>query len=97
MVGQRLGAYLLAKVTVLLPFLLLVDVLMLAVLRGLDRLPAASLPTYVSLGVTLALQRRLRSRSDASAAVGNASQATLALLMLCFRPSSSRVRSCPCT
>ena len=39
LVGERVSAYLLSKLAVLLPFLLLVVVLMLAVLRGLDRLP----------------------------------------------------------
>ena len=42
LVGQRLSAYLLSKMAVLLPFLVFVVVLMLAVLRALDRLPAAS-------------------------------------------------------
>jgi hypothetical protein len=73
-------------VTVLLPFLLLVDVLMLAVLRALDRLPAASLTTYLTLGVTLALDAAaaLALGLLTSASVGNPSQATLALPMLCF-------------
>jgi ABC-type multidrug transport system ATPase subunit len=86
LVGQRLSAYLLAKVAVLLPFLLLVNVTMLAVLRALDRMPAASLATYVSLGVTLALDAAaaLALGLLASAAVDNPSQATLALPMLCF-------------
>ena len=86
LVGQRLGAYLLSKVTVLLPFLLLVDVVMLAVLRALDRLPAASLATYVSLGVTLTLDAAaaLTLGLVTSAAVTSPSQATLALPMLCF-------------
>lgn len=86
LVGQRLGAYLLAKVTVLLPFLLVVDVLMLAVLRALNRLPAASFGTYASLGLTLALDAAaaLTLGLLTSAAVGNPSQATLALPMLCF-------------
>src|SRR4051794_38496943 len=53
LVGQRSSAYLLSKVTVLLPFLLLVVVLMLAVLRALDRLPAASATTFVRVGITL--------------------------------------------
>src|SRR5581483_477227 len=86
LVGQRLAAYLLAKVTVLLPFLLLVDALMLAVLRGLDRLPPASATAYLSLGVTLALEAAaaLTLGFLTSAAVANPSQATLALPMLCF-------------
>jgi ABC-type multidrug transport system ATPase subunit len=86
LVGQRLSAYLLAKVSVLLPFLLIVDVLMLAVLRALDRLPPASISTYASLGVALALEAAaaLTLGLLTSAAVGNPSQATLALPMLCF-------------
>jgi ABC-type multidrug transport system ATPase subunit len=86
LVGQRLSAYLLAKVTVLLPFLLVVVVLMLAVLRALDRLPAASATTYLTVGVTLALDAAaaLTLGLLTSAAVGNPSQATLALPMLCF-------------
>lgn len=86
LVGQRLSAYLLAKVTVLLPFLLVVVVLMLAVLRALDRLPAASMTTYLTVGVTLALDAAaaLTLGLLTSAAVGNPAQATLALPMLCF-------------
>jgi ABC-type multidrug transport system ATPase subunit/ABC-type transport system involved in multi-copper enzyme maturation permease subunit len=86
LVGQRLSAYLLSKVTVLMPFLLLVVVLMLAVLRGLNRLPAASAETYVSLGLILTLEAAaaLTLGLLASAAVTNPSQATLALPMLCF-------------
>jgi len=86
LVGQRLSAYVLSKVTVLLPFLLLVDVTMLAVLRGLDRLPSASVTAYLSVGVTLALEAAaaLALGLLTSAAVSNPSQATLALPMLCF-------------
>ena len=86
LVGQRLSAYLLSKVTVLIPFLLLVVVLMLAVLRGLDRLPAGSAETYLSLGLLLALEAAaaLTLGLLASAAVSHPSQATLALPMLCF-------------
>jgi ABC-type multidrug transport system ATPase subunit len=86
LVGLRLSSYLLSKVTVLLPFLLVVVVAMLAVLRALDRLPTASTTTYVSLGVTLALDAAaaLTLGLLTSAAVGNPSQATLALPMLCF-------------
>jgi ABC-type multidrug transport system ATPase subunit len=86
LVGQSLAAYLLAKVAVLLPFLALVNVVMLAVLRGLDRLPPASGRTYASLAVTLALEAAaaLTLGLVTSAAVSNPSQATLALPMLCF-------------
>lgn len=83
----------------LLPFLVLVVVLMLAVLRALDRLPAADLNTCVSLAVTLVLDSAaaLTLGLLASAAVGNPSQATLALPCSAFPPCSSRGRSCRCT
>src|SRR5262249_9637216 len=42
MVGLKLGAYLTAKVAVLLPFLLVVNVAMLGVMRLFNRLPAES-------------------------------------------------------
>jgi ABC-type transport system involved in multi-copper enzyme maturation permease subunit len=76
----------LSKVTVLIPFLLLVVVLMLAVLRGLNRLPSARTETYLSLGALLLLEAAaaLTLGLLASAAVSHPSQATLALPMLCF-------------
>ncbi|HWC14970.1 MAG TPA: ATP-binding cassette domain-containing protein [Actinomycetota bacterium] len=86
LVGLRLGPYLLSKIAVLLPFLVVVNVLMLVGLRALDRLPPASLRTYGSLAVTLALcaLAALALGLLASAGVENPSQATLALPMLCF-------------
>jgi len=86
LVGQRLSAYLLSKMAVLLPFLVFVVVLMLAVLRALDRLPAASTRTYFTVGITLALlaAAALTLGLLTSAAVSNPAQATLALPMLCF-------------
>jgi ABC-type multidrug transport system ATPase subunit/ABC-type transport system involved in multi-copper enzyme maturation permease subunit len=86
LVGQRISAYLLSKIAVLLPFLLFVVVLMLAVLRLLDRLPAASTTTYVTVGVSLSLTAAaaLTLGLLTSAAVSNPAQATLALPMLCF-------------
>ena len=86
LVGLRLGPYLLSKVAVLLPFLVGVNVLMLAVLRALDRLPADDAGTYLGLAVTLGLQAAaaLSLGLVASAAVADPSQATLALPMLCF-------------
>jgi ABC-type multidrug transport system ATPase subunit len=85
-VGLNLCSYLMSKVAVLLPFLLLVVVLMLAVLRGLDRLPSKGFETYASLGVTLALNAAaaLALGLLTSAAVSTPAQATLALPMLCF-------------
>jgi energy-coupling factor transporter ATP-binding protein EcfA2 len=53
--GLRLGAYVASKVTVLVPFLLVVIVAMLGVLRLLDRLPERSLATYGSMTVGLLL------------------------------------------
>ena len=85
-VGLRLGAYVASKVTVLVPFLLLVIVSMLGVLRLLDRLPSRSLSTYASMSVGLLLCSiaALGLGLLTSAAVGNVAQATLALPMLCF-------------
>lgn len=86
LVGLRVSSYLFSKVAVLLPFLVVVNVLMLVVLRLLDRLPSADLATYASLGVTLTLDATaaLALGLLASAAVTSPSQATLALPMLCF-------------
>ncbi len=86
LVGLRPGAYVASKVTVLVPFLLLVIVTMLGVLRLLDRLPSRSLATYVSIGFGLLLCSiaALGLGLLTSATVGNVAQATLALPMLCF-------------
>ena len=85
-VGLRIDAYVASKVTVVLPFLLLVVAAMLGVLRLLDRLPARPLATYASVGGGLLLcsVAALGLGLLASAAVGNVAQATLALPMLCF-------------
>ena len=86
LVGLRPGAYVASKVTVLAPFLLLVVVAMLGVLRLLDRLPSRPLSTYASMGVGLLLcaVAALGLGLLTSAMVGNVAQATLALPMLCF-------------
>ena len=86
LVGLRLGAYVASKVTVLVPFLLVVIVAMLGVLRLLDRLPARPLSTYASIAVGLLLcaVAALGLGLLTSASVRNVSQATLALPMLCF-------------
>jgi ABC-type multidrug transport system ATPase subunit len=86
LVGLRLGAYVASKVTVLVPFLLLVIVSMLGVLRLLDRLPSRPPSTYASMTVSLLLcsVAALGLGLLTSAAVGNVAQATLALPMLCF-------------
>jgi hypothetical protein len=84
--GLHAGAYVGAKVAVLTPLLVAVAAGMLAVLRALDRLPAASGGTYAALLVTLTLEAlaALALGLLASAGVTNAAQATLALPMLCF-------------
>jgi hypothetical protein len=86
LVGLRLGAYVASKVTVLLPFLLIVIVAMLAVLRLLDRLPRRPMTTYASMTTSLLLCAiaALGVGLLASAAVKNVAQATLALPLLCF-------------
>ena len=86
LVGLRLGAYVASKVTLLVPFLLVVVVAMLGVLRAMDRLPSRSLSTYASVGVDLLLcsVAALSLGLLTSASVGSVAQATLALPMLCF-------------
>lgn len=86
MVGLKLGAYLMAKVAVLLPFLVVVNVAMLGVMRLLNRLPPDSMTIYTKLWITLSLlsAAALCLGLLASTAVGNPVQATLALPMLCF-------------
>jgi ABC-type transport system involved in multi-copper enzyme maturation permease subunit len=68
------------------PFLLVVIVAMLGVLRLLNRLPKRPLPTYASMtfGLLLCAIAALALGLLTSAAVRNVAQATLALPMLCF-------------
>jgi ABC-type multidrug transport system ATPase subunit len=82
----RLGPYLLSKAALLLPVLAAADALLLAVLRGLNRLPAAGWGTYGSLFTTvlLASAAALALGLLASAAVSEPGQATLMLPLLCF-------------
>ena len=84
--GLHLTAYVGAKVAVLTPVLVVVAAGMLAVLRSLDRLPSAGVSVYAALLVTLTLEAlaALALGLLASASVTDASQATLALPMLCF-------------
>jgi ABC-type multidrug transport system ATPase subunit/ABC-type multidrug transport system permease subunit len=86
LVGLRLGAYVASKVTVLVPFLLVVIVAMLGILRLLNRLPARPLSTYASMATSLLLCAiaALGVGLLTSAWVRNVAQATLALPMLCF-------------
>jgi len=84
--GLSVGAYVAAKISVLVPVLAVVTVVLLGVLRALDRLPAADWGVYTSLLVTLLAEAvsALALGLLASAAVSNAAQAALALPMLCF-------------
>jgi ABC-type multidrug transport system ATPase subunit len=85
-VGLRVAPYLAAKITVLLPVLAVVNLTMLGVLRGLDRLPPLGASTYGRLLATLIVTSiaALTLGLLASAAVADPAQATLALPMLCF-------------
>ncbi|MGC4794184.1 ATP-binding cassette domain-containing protein [Micromonospora saelicesensis] len=84
--GVRLVPYLLAKVAVLLPLLALVDLALLGVLRGMDRLPPVGGADFAALYATLLLSSAaaLALGLLCSAAVSDAAQATLLLPMLCF-------------
>jgi ABC-2 type transporter len=82
--GLGAGAYVLAKVSVLLPLLAVVDLAFLAVLRLLGRLPAVA--DYPALFVTLLLcsASALGLGLLISAATAEPSQATIAMPMACF-------------
>ncbi|MEU8331188.1 ATP-binding cassette domain-containing protein [Micromonospora sp. NPDC048839] len=84
--GVRLLPYLLGKVAVLLPLLALVDLALLGVLRGIDRLPPVDGTDFAALYATLLLSSAaaLTLGLLCSAAVSDAAQATLLLPMLCF-------------
>lgn len=81
-----LEPYLVAKIIVLLPVLGLVNLLMVAVLRSLGRLPATgahdALQVWLVLGLDAAAGLALGLL--ASATVASPAQAALALPMLCF-------------
>lgn len=81
--GLGLGAYLAAKVALLMPPLAVADLLLLAVLRALDRLPARD---FAGLYLTafLASACALALGLLCSASVSDVAQATLLLPMLCF-------------
>jgi ABC-type multidrug transport system ATPase subunit len=82
--GLGAGAYVLAKVSVLLPLLAVVDLVFLVVLRLLGRLPATG--DYAAVFVTLLLcsASALGLGLLISAAVSEPSQATIAMPMACF-------------
>jgi ABC-type transport system involved in multi-copper enzyme maturation permease subunit len=82
--GLGAGAYVLAKVSVLLPLLAVVDFAFLVVLRALGRLPESA--DYLAVFVTLLLcsASALGLGLLISAAVSEPSQATIAMPMACF-------------
>jgi ABC-type multidrug transport system ATPase subunit len=84
--GLSIGAYVAAKIGVLTPVLVGVNIVLLGVLRVLGRLPAAGWGVYTSLLITLLAEAvsALALGLLASSAVSNAAQAALALPMLCF-------------
>jgi ABC-type multidrug transport system ATPase subunit/ABC-type multidrug transport system permease subunit len=84
--GLSVGAYVGSKIAVLLPVLAGVALVLLGVLRALDRLPAAGGDVYASLFATIIIEAlsALALGLLASAVVSDAAQAALALPMLCF-------------
>jgi ABC transport system ATP-binding/permease protein len=84
--GLRVEAYVAAKVTVLVPLLVMVACVMLGALRALGRLPTLPVGTWAGILLTVALisMAALSIGLLASASVGDATQATLALPMICF-------------
>jgi hypothetical protein len=84
--GVSVGSYVASKISVLLPLLTGVSVLLLGILRALDRLPALGWDAYGLLLVTIVIEAvsALALGLLASAAVSNTAQAALALPMLCF-------------
>ena len=85
-VGLGLGPYLLAKVTVLVPVLIVINAAMVIALRVTNRIPDLDATTMAALVALLALDAvaALAAGLLASAAVADPSHATLALPMLCF-------------
>ncbi|WP_285472420.1 ATP-binding cassette domain-containing protein [Actinoplanes sp. NBRC 101535] len=84
--GVRRGPYLAAKVILLLPLLAVVDLLLLVVLRLLDRLPALTAADFAAVYVTAVLGSAcaLALGLLCSASVSDVAQAGLVLPMLCF-------------
>ena len=84
--GVSDAAYLASKVALLAPVLLLVNAVMLAVLRVLDRMPELGARTWTALFVTMGINALVALFLGllASASVTSVAQAALALPMLCF-------------
>ena len=84
--GVRISAYVLSKLALLTPLLLVINGVMLVVLRTLDRLPDVSAGVWAAMFTTMALNAvgALCLGLLASASVTSTAQAALALPMLCF-------------
>ena len=84
--GVGLGSYLGAKGAVLIPILGIANATMLGALRATGRLPVLEFGRWIELASTLTLVSlaALATGLLASAAVRDATQATLALPMICF-------------
>ncbi|MEM9516478.1 MAG: ATP-binding cassette domain-containing protein [Actinomycetota bacterium] len=84
--GLRIGAYVASKLAVLLPMLAVVNVAQMSMLEAAGRLPDMDIGQCVGVFVSLQLlsTAAVVLGLHASSAVHNASQATLALPMLCF-------------
>lgn len=84
--GISVGAYVLAKITLLLPVLIAIDVIVLGVLRFTDRLPAEGLELYGPLAAVFLLDALVGLAFGllASALVRDPAQAALALPLICF-------------
>lgn len=85
-VGLGIGPYLLSKLAVLVPLLVVVTGIMLGALGAFDRLPSMSARATAALAVTVLLDAVAAVALGllASAAVNDPAHATLALPMLCF-------------
>ncbi len=86
LVNLHIAPYVLSKVAVLAPILIVVNLAMIGVLRATDRLPAEGMDVYGPITVTLLLDglAAIALGLLASAAVTRPEQATLVLPMLCF-------------
>ena len=82
--GLGATSYVLAKVSVLLPLLAVVDLVFLVVLRLLGRLPASGHTLDVFITLLLSSASALALGLLISAAVADPAQATIALPMACF-------------
>ncbi|MEO1059485.1 MAG: ATP-binding cassette domain-containing protein, partial [Actinomycetota bacterium] len=84
--GLRIGAYVASKLAVLLPMLAAVNIAQITMLEAAGRLPDMDIGQWVGVFVSLQLlsTAAVVLGLHASSAVHNASQATLALPMLCF-------------